>query len=248
MTMLICPECRHENEPERIYCRSCGARLDRSALATKKPAGEKPEQVHRRLRRMFDPHRGKFRRMLLSFCKLLLAACVAAIVVEMILPLDLQPASKTMELARQINFDIENATTYHQPPQLRYTQDEVNAYLAYALKSKQKALDKSFLKFNRAVVWFTEGTCTITVERSLFGYSIYDRASYDIKVGGGKIAVSHKAGWIGRLPIAPGMMPYVGIVFADLWSALNRERKLVAKMAGTEFHDGYVVLNTPVKP
>ena len=30
VTKLVCPDCRHENEPERIYCHNCGARLDRS--------------------------------------------------------------------------------------------------------------------------------------------------------------------------------------------------------------------------
>ena len=30
---LICPECRCENDPKRIYCHDCGARLDRSVLA-----------------------------------------------------------------------------------------------------------------------------------------------------------------------------------------------------------------------
>ncbi len=247
-TMLICPECRRENEPERIYCRICGARLDRSVLVSEKPAGEQPEQVHRRLRRMFDPQQGRFRRIFFAFCKVVLAACAAAMILEMILPLDIGPAPKTVELARQINFDLENATLYHRPPQLRYTQEEVNAYLGYTLKGRQQALDKSFLKFNRAVVQFGEGTCTITVERSLFGYSIYHRASYGVNAAGGKITVSHKGGWIGRLPIAPGITPFTGILFADLWSALNREQQLVARMGGTEFHDGYVVLITPAKP
>ena len=30
---LVCPDCQHENEPQRIYCHSCGARLDRSKLS-----------------------------------------------------------------------------------------------------------------------------------------------------------------------------------------------------------------------
>jgi hypothetical protein len=247
MTTLSCPECRHENEPERIYCHNCGARLDRSPLAAQKPPVEEAKQVHRRLRRMFDPQHGKVRRMFFSFGKLILGACGAAVLVEMVLPIDIGPVSKPVELSRQINFDLENAMLYHRPPQLHYTQDEVNAYLAYALKSKQRSLNKPLLKFNRAVVTLGEDTCTVTVERSLFGYPVYHRASYSLNVNGGKIAVSCKGGWIGRLPINPKIMPYTGVIFVDLWSALNRERKLVAKMGGIEFHNGYVAVTAPAR-
>src|SRR5207244_11163987 len=52
---LTCPECRHENEIERIYCHSCGARLDRSALSARKmPKTEAPEEIQKRLQGIFN--------------------------------------------------------------------------------------------------------------------------------------------------------------------------------------------------
>ena len=45
MIKLVCPECQRQNEPERIYCHDCGARLDRSALAKVAPKMEAPEQT-----------------------------------------------------------------------------------------------------------------------------------------------------------------------------------------------------------
>jgi predicted amidophosphoribosyltransferase len=51
---LFCPECRRENEPERIYCHDCGTRLDRSAAARSKK--EPIQDTHKRVKRMFDPH------------------------------------------------------------------------------------------------------------------------------------------------------------------------------------------------
>jgi hypothetical protein len=242
---LSCPECRRENEPERIYCHQCGARLDRSGLAAHKPSLEGTDQIHRRLRRMFNPQRGRLRRVSFAFGKVLLGACVAAGVVEMILPADIGPVSKDMQIPPQINFDLENAAVYHRPAQLRYTQKEVNAYLAYTLKGKQRRLGKSVLKLDRTVVGLGEGRCTVTVERSVFGYPIYQRASYALNLKGGKIAVSYKGGWIGQLPIAPSIMPYAGIVFADVWSVFKRERNLIVRMSGIEFHDGYVILTAP---
>jgi hypothetical protein len=246
MTKLICPECRHENEPERIYCHNCGARLDRSGLAAAdKPAQEGATQAHQRLRKMFDPQRGKLRRTFFNASKLILAACATAAIVEMISPPEVLPPANTVGLSTQINFELENAILYHRPPQLQYTQDQVNAYFGFALKSKQKSLDKPLLTFKRAFVAFREGACDITVERSLYGYSLYSRASYRVAVNEGKIAASNNGGWIGRLPIFPQLMQVADIIFADLWSALDRERKLVAKMAGIELHDGSVILATP---
>jgi len=52
---LVCPECRRENEPERIYCHDCGARLDRSSLAKEKSKEEDPKATQKRLKAMLDP-------------------------------------------------------------------------------------------------------------------------------------------------------------------------------------------------
>lgn len=240
-TKLICPECRHENEPERIYCHNCGARLDRSSLVTEGPAVEDPKRTHKRLQRMFDPQRGKLRRNFFFICKMILGACIFAAVVEMISAPEVPPARKTIGVPAEINFDLEKAALSRAPIQLQYTQDQVNAYLEYSLKNKH-FLDKPLLKFNRAIVGFGEGLCTITVERSLFGYSLYSRASYQVAVSNGKIGASNKGGSIGRLQIHPQVMQFVDLIFADLWSALDRERKLVARMSGIEFHDGNVML------
>jgi hypothetical protein len=246
MTKLVCPECQRENEPERIYCHSCGARLDRSSVAAEKvPASEDAKKTHQRIQKMFDPNRGRFRRNFFFVCKLILGAFAAAVVVEMILPPnDLPEARKEIGLGPQINFDLENATMYHRPPQLQYTQDTVNAYLDYTLK-KKKTLDKPFLTFKRAFVQFGEGDCGVTVERALFGYSLYSHCAYRVAVANGKIAASNLGGSIGRMPIHPKLMEFGDVIFADVWSALDRERKLVSQMNGIEFHSSSVTLTSP---
>jgi hypothetical protein len=64
-------------------------------------------------------------------------------------------------------------------------------------------------------------------------------------VNGGKIAATNVGGWIGRLPIHPAIMRFGDIIFADLWSALERERKLIAKMGAVSFHDGGITITPP---
>ncbi len=69
---LTCPECRRDNEAERIYCHDCGARLDRSALAgytTGKK--ETSEELHKRMRGMFSQRGVKTRLLFFKTAKVI---------------------------------------------------------------------------------------------------------------------------------------------------------------------------------
>ncbi|PZR71837.1 MAG: hypothetical protein DLM73_14925 [Chthoniobacterales bacterium] len=248
MIKLVCPECRRENEPERIYCHDCGARLDRSALAKVASKGEDVKDTQRRLRQMFDPGRIKLRLLFFKVSKIVLGACAVAALIQMALPPDVPPRTKpgTGEFPPQINMDLENAAMNHNAAPLRYTEAQVNAYLAGALKSKQAALSKVF-DFERALVNFDENVCRVTAERSLFGYSFFSATSSKVALENGKLTASNIGGSIGRMPIHPAVMQYADIMFSDLWSALEREKKAVAKMGSIEFHPQAVVL-TPKPP
>ncbi len=241
MIKLICPECRRENESERIYCHDCGARLDRSALAKEAPKGEDVKDTQRRLRNLLNPQGLKMRLVFFKVSKLILGALMAAAIVQMILPPDVPPRAKTGEFPLQINLDLENAAMSHGVAPLQYTEAQVNAYLGGALKSKQAALS-TLLQFERAVVTFDESVCRITAERSLFGFSFFTTTSTKVTLQDGKVIASNNGGSIGRLPIHPLIMKYADPLFGDLWAALDRERKSVAKMNAIEFHPQAVVL------
>jgi hypothetical protein len=241
MIKLICPECRRENEPERIYCHDCGARLDRTALAKIAPKGEDAKETQRRLRNMLDPQRAKMRLLFFRVSKLILGAFAAAAIVQMLLPPDVPARAKTGDFPPQIGLDLENAAMSHGAAPLQYTEAQVNAYLGSALRSKQAALGK-LLQFERAFVNFDESVCRVTAERSLFGFSVFTATSSKVTLQDGTLSASNNGGSIGRLPIHPLLMKYADPLFGDLWTALDRERKSVAKMDAIEFHPQAVVL------
>jgi hypothetical protein len=243
MTKVTCGECRHENEAERIYCHNCGERLDRSAVVAQKKQHD-PQEAHRRLQKMLGPP-NKARQNFFAVSKLALAAAVVAALVEIALPPELPAPTKTGPT--QVDLDLESAASYQKAGPLEYSQDQINAYLAYRLTSKKKALNKPLLDFVRATASFREGACTIAMERSLFGYSLFSQTSYRVDTGAGKISATNVGGWIGRLPVHPAIMRFGDIIFADLWSALDRERKLVGKMAAVNFHDGSVTITPPTR-
>jgi hypothetical protein len=241
MTKIVCGECRHENEAERIYCHNCGERLDRSAAAAQKPMVD-PTETHRRLQKMLGPP-SRVRHNFFAVSKLVLAAIAAAGLVQMALPPELPAPTKIV--SPQIDLDLENA--HLRPSPLEYSQDQINAYLTYRLISKKAALTYPFLTFVRATASFREGACTIAMERSLFGYSIFSRTSHRVETNAGKIAATNVGGWIGRLPIHPVIMQFGDIIFADLWSALDRERKLIGKMGAVNFHESSVTITAPTR-
>src|SRR5882762_5994149 len=108
MTKLVCSECRHENEAERIYCHNCGERLDRSVVAAKQK-GTDPQEAHRRLQKMLGPP-NRTRQNFFAVSKLALAAAVVAALVEIALPPELPAPTKATP--QQIDLDLENAVSF----------------------------------------------------------------------------------------------------------------------------------------
>jgi hypothetical protein len=245
--MLVCPECRHENEAARIYCHDCGTRLNRSGLAREKSEQERPEETQRRIKQMFGSQGAVLRHNVRRIIKFVVGSAAAAAIIVTLMPPQVPEKKKSDTLPRQINFDLDTAITNHHGAQRQYTEEQVNAYLVNALRNKQAALDHPLLRFERALVMMDEGICRITAERSLFGYSLYTTGIFAVSAGDGKLVSSCRGGSIGRLQIHPAVMKYGTIIFGDLWKALEREQKLVAKLAAIDFHPQAVVLTAPTQ-
>lgn len=231
---LLCSECKHENEAERVYCHHCGGRLDRSAAI---PIKEKRVDTHKRVKRMFDPQRAKIRALFFRTCKTLLGAGAAAVLIQIALPPDVPPPTKNLVLVSQIRSEMENAVNRHHPVEIDLTEDQVNAYLSSALRTKKASLDKPLLDFERAFVALHEGVCAITIERSIFGYPFYAGSTYSVSLKNGTLVAAAKAGSIGRMPIHPALMQYANVAFSDVYQALDFENKLVRKFTAMELHD-----------
>ena len=85
-TTVVCGECRHENEPERVYCHNCGGRLDRSAVKVRR---DDVVEQRKRVKKLFDPTRARIRATFFQVSRMLLGACAVAVLVQLFLPPDL---------------------------------------------------------------------------------------------------------------------------------------------------------------
>ena len=242
---LTCPECQRENEAERIYCHDCGARLDRSALANRKTAKiETAEELHKRMRGMFSQRRLKARLLVFKTVKILFAAGVAAALVEILIPPDVPPPVKTETLPPQINMSLETLTESKQPQTMQFSEEDVNAYLGNVMKHKKEKLEHPLLGFERAILGFSEGNCRLTLERSIFGYSIFTSGDYDVQIKDGKITATPKGAAIGHVPIHPSVLPYTTFLFSDAVAVTDREHKLLNKVGSIQLHDKMVEVSS----
>jgi len=242
---LTCPDCQRENEAERIYCHDCGARLDRSVLANRKTAKiETTEELHKRMRGMFSQRRVMARLLFFKTVKIILAAGVVAALVEILISPDVPPAVKMETLPPQINMKLETLTESKQPQTMQFSEEDVNAYLANVMKHKKEKLEHPLLGFERAIVGFSEGNCRVTLERSIFGHSIFTSSDCYVQIKDGKITATPKSAAIGRMPIHPSVLPYAEFLFSDAVAVMDREHKLLNKVGSIQLHDKMIEVSS----
>ena len=243
MNSLICPECQHANEPERIYCHNCGARLDRSKLLIEKAAHAPTEvQERKHLQKLFSRKGDRMLRAGAKFLKTVLGAVVCATIIVALLPPDLPPEPKNYSFAPMINMDLSSAVSAHRTAALVYNEEQVNSFIALSLKRKDSPAKQGYFPLERVLVKFGEGTCLISTRRTLFGYSIYSGGSYRVSLENGKIAAASTGGFIGRLSIPAQLMKLASPLMEKTWATLARERNSVERLAAIEFHPQSVSL------
>src|SRR6266568_2439636 len=80
---LTCGACGFANEPERVYCHNCGAKLDRSLLPVveEDKKEESADAARKRIKRMTNPAGYSFGQLLKSLIFVLFWAVLAAAII-----------------------------------------------------------------------------------------------------------------------------------------------------------------------
>jgi hypothetical protein len=239
---LVCKQCQYENEPERVYCHNCGAKLDRSLLPPEATKREDPLVVQQRLRKMTNPRRGAPLRTLKSLIACIAASAALAFVIQIARPPDGLPklSQEAVDAAPTITDNLEDLAEAAGPRRLAYTADQVNAYFQYSIKGKENSVLGIPVKFERAFVHFDEGACQVFASQSIFGYPLYANGTYSVQIQGGKLVSTNLGGGIGRVRFPAKVSKFMDKVMAPLWKVTEREQRLLAKMQSVTFHKNTV--------
>ena len=238
-TTILCKQCNFENEPERVYCHNCGAKLDRTLLPIEAIRRDDPVVVQERVRKMMSPKRGSAKRVFKNLALTLLISVALAAFVQIVRPpRDIPNISQDAVMsAPAIRDDMENVTQQPSARRLAYPEDQVNAFLQYAVRSKDESFFGIPLKFERVFLHLEEGSCRITTQQSIFGFPIYAADTYAVSIDGGKVVPRNLGGAFGRLSLPGSFMNLINpLIFGSLWSVFGPEQKLLARMQSITFH------------
>lgn len=226
---LPCKECDFVNEPERVYCHNCGAKLDRSLLPKEDQLRrEPPERARKRIMRMTNPGGGAIKAALWNLAKTLVFSSLAAVCILMLQEPDGVPSSKPELSSRLVASELTQLMASPQARALAFTQAEVNSFLASGKVKKEGSVPGVLYK--RAFANFESGTCRISIERTVWGFSVFAGTLYRAEATGGVYYATNLGGNLGRLPLHPLLMKYVDpILFGDLAEGLKPEYAAVRK-------------------
>jgi hypothetical protein len=243
---LQCKECEYQNEPERVYCHNCGAKLDRSVLPKEEQIRrESPDRARKRIMKMTNPAGSVVRRELGALVKTVICAVLVAMVIQALRPPANLPPAKSDALPRLIASDLGDLAESPVPRQGSFTEDELNNYL------RTKTVSKSGVpgaEFKRIYLDLEPGTARIGVEKAIYGYSIYMGALYRVETNNGVFVPINIGGNIGRLPIHPLIMERVApLMFGSLAEAMQREIGLLKKMQTLVIGKDQVVMTSKGK-
>jgi hypothetical protein len=239
---LTCGACGFSNEPERVYCHNCGAKLDRSLLpiVEQDKKQESTESARRRIKKMTNPGGytvGKFLKSL--FSTLFWAAFVASIFLISQKP-DGVPDDKNELPTRLIQSELMEAIQSPTPRMISFSEADVNGTLKQSLKRAGTSSTIPGIEFQRAYARLTPNIIHLGAQQSLWGYPVYSGVDYRLTVADGKFTPIMVGGNFGRLPVPLPAMQYLDFVFQKLWTALKREHEQVQKMQSVSIGQGRI--------
>ena len=245
---LLCKQCNFENEPERVYCHNCGAKLDRSLLPPEATRREDPVVVQERVRKMVSPRRGMgLRGVKHLIYSLVIASVLAALLLIIKPPRNIPQLSKEAVMTAPAIMD-DLATLEEAPTPVsrafRYPEDQVNAFLQNAVRGKDSTSYGVTMKFERVYIHFHEGYCSITTEQSIMGLLIYATTNRTVKIENGALVSQVLGGSFGSLKIPAVAMVHLEGIFGPLEKLFEHDRPQLTRLQSITCREKAVDLAT----
>lgn len=239
--MLQCDKCGYDNELGRIFCHSCGTRLDLSKV--------KPPTEAEKMRRKIKQGASRTVRIVID---LVLVGAVALLILLICMAPEVKPVEPTdaevqlIEKKRQL---LETFSLSRKPGTMAITEAELNAYLnkfedkkpegqgievtpvLLRITLKQDAAKIEFIGMIHFFGWFDK--------KIYFGYDGVPKLEKD------KFVFTPTGGQIGKLPVHVRILTMTGLFdkyFGSVFGKLDNEKKLLERMAELKVEPGTLTL------
>ncbi|MEI8314039.1 MAG: zinc ribbon domain-containing protein [Verrucomicrobiota bacterium] len=227
--MLICPKCSYDNELGRIFCHSCGDKLDLSNIKPATPAEKKLRQVKRTatpvIRRSIE----------LAVAGVVLLSIVLVCLVPAIAPV--MPTNNELVAADGKQMDLQKLVNSQKSGKLTVTAAELNAFLNQKPFDKPTGSDVSIMPVVRRAS-LCDGRVKVELLATAHFGTMYDKSLYFAYEGqpmivAGRFVFKPTGAWLGQLPIHPRLpvlMPLFEQRITSLIQELTGEQALLDKL------------------
>lgn len=240
--MLNCTKCGYDNELGRIFCHSCGAKLDLSGIKS-------PSQGGAKLKKKSDAGSKLLGRVIAI---VILVALIAAIFLAAQVP-SVRPVSTTnhdLLSADKKRFDLDQISARTTPQQISITEAELNAFIDTLgfKKSDGKGL---LVTPTNLQIELGDGVAKAIFLGKLSVGSLFEKRLYLSLTGTPVIEDSHfvfkpVSGAVGALPIHPWLLEQTGILdhyFEQLFASQAHEKQILDSLKSISVTPQEVVLN-----
>ncbi len=239
----MCPSCQYENELERVYCHSCGHKLDRSVLPKQSEQAKAKEAES--VRRMLQPKEPIARYVFIGLSRAVLFGAILAALILMALPPNTPEPSPQNEdfIGSTLGTSLENLVLTQAVSTLTVTEEMLNHYLGARVRSRPQEIFTIEFDTPLVLAKLDEDEITVFSKRTVNGLPYYLSASYTIQSEQDAVSAKLQSGGFGRLKI-PGLLMQLleGYFFGNLWSALDQEIKMLGRLQKADLTEGQAIL------
>ena len=224
--MLTCPKCGYDNELGRIFCHSCGAKLDLSEIKSPKQGGMKLKKKGGGTGRLF------WRVIGVVVLLALIGVVYLAAQVPSVRPISI--TSQEMISAEKKRFDLDQLAVKNRPQVISITQAELNAFISSLGfekgRGKGAAVTPSTLQLELGDGVVTAVFVGKVSLGSSFSKQVYLSYTGRPIVEDGQFEFQPVRGAIGSLPLNAAILEQTGILdrwFGKLFSNLSGEKRIL---------------------
>lgn len=218
---LRCASCGYDNDPTRVFCHSCGTRLERTGEAAPSATGfTHPTDVAKMRKPRSPVPWGK--RLVALFRLAVLAGLLAVIVLAVRPPVAVPPPVPADEnLARRLSDLVAASSGAGGTRSFRIPAADVNRWLVSSA-ALTDGEDRFGFKPERLYAVPGEGVIRIGVEvMSPVGWPVFFEGIFAPVPDGGGTGLEARGYAVGRLPFPAAAAPLLGHRFASLAGALR---------------------------